>query len=321
MTAVRRAPDVASPSRALIVGGGTMGSGVAAVFLRGGWRVDVVSPTAATRDSLPQRVAQAMARIGLPFDPADLAVHADYGQVPWADTAIVVENVREDLALKQAVFAELVRRARAQTILASNSSSFPISDIGRGLPTPQRMMGLHFFMPAYLVPLVEVIRGRATDAGLAERVGEWMWSLGQRPVQVKRDIPGFLGNRMQHALIREALNLLQSGVASAEDIDAAIRYSFGFRLAAAGPLLQREHAGWDMSFAVAQSLYPDLSNMDKPPPVIEQMVRRGHYGMKSGQGLRTWDADAIAREKSRYEQALQTVLQVFEREGLDGKPG
>lgn len=304
--------------RVLIVGGGTMGFGVAAVLLAGGWRVDVVSPTAATRDSLPQRVAQALQRIDKVFDPLRLAVHADYARVPWADTALVIENVREDLALKQAVFAQLVRLSAPHTILGSNSSSFPISAIGQGLAAQDRMLGLHFFMPAYLVPLVEVIRGPATDVALAERVGAWMWALGKRPVQVKRDIPGFLGNRMQHALIREALSLLQSGVASAEDIDAAIRYSFGFRLAAAGPLLQREHAGWDMSFAVARSLYPQLSNMSTPPPVIEDMVRQGHHGMKTGQGLMRWDAESIAREKARYERALMTVLQVFEREGLEG---
>lgn len=302
--------------RALIVGGGTMGFGVAVVFLAGGWQVEVVSPTAPTRDSLPQRITQALKRMGKAFDAAALTVHADYDAVRWADIAIVVENVREDLHLKQAVFAELVRRSAPHTVLASNSSSFPISDIGKCLATQTRMLGLHFFMPAFLVPLVEVIRAEATDTALAERVGQWMWSLGKRPVQVKRDIPGFLGNRMQHALIREALHLLQSGVASAADIDAAIRYSFGFRLAAAGPLLQREHAGWDMSFAVAQSLYPDLSTMREPPPVIEQLVKEGHFGMKTGQGLQTWDTASIAAEKERYEQALQIVLKVFEREGL-----
>ncbi|MEO7851333.1 MAG: 3-hydroxyacyl-CoA dehydrogenase NAD-binding domain-containing protein [Rubrivivax sp.] len=307
-------------NRALIIGGGTMGFGVAVVLLAGGWRVDVVSPTAATRESLPMRVAQAMQRLNKPFDANALGAHANYAELPWADIALVIENVREDLALKQSVFAELERLSAPHTVLSSNSSSFPISEIGKRLKTQSRMMGLHFFMPAYLVPLVEVIRGEATDVALADKVGEWMWALGKRPVQVKRDIPGFLGNRMQHALIREALNLLQSGVASAADIDAAIRYSFGFRLAAAGPLLQREHAGWDMSFAVAQSLYPDLSNMRTPPPVIEDMVKQGRYGMKSGQGLMAWDAASIAKEKARYEQALQTVLQVFEREGLDGSP-
>ncbi|MDH4053659.1 MAG: 3-hydroxyacyl-CoA dehydrogenase NAD-binding domain-containing protein [Rubrivivax sp.] len=228
----------------------------------------------------------------------------------------MVENVSEDLELKRSVFADLVRRSHPDTVLSSNSSSHPISDIGQGLATQHRMIGLHFFMPAYLVPLVEVVRSEATRPALADQVCEWMWALGKRPVLVKRDIPGFLANRIQHALIREAVNMLQMGIASAADIDAAIRYSFGFRLAAAGPLMQREHAGWDMSFAVAKSLYPDLTNMTAPPPVIERLVERGHFGMKTGQGLHAWDAASIAKEKGRYEQALQAVLAVFEREGL-----
>lgn len=299
-----------------MIGGGTMGCGVAVVFLAGGWHVDVVSPSPATRASLLQRIAQGFARIGKTFDPALVTVHADYAGVPWADVAIVVENVSEDLELKQQVFAELVRHCAPETPLTSNSSSHPISAIAQGLPTQQRMMGLHFYMPAFLVPLVEIVRAEATDIALAERVGEWIWALGKRPVQVKRDIAGFLANRIQHALIRETVNMLEMGIASPQDIDAAIRYSFGFRLAAAGPLMQREHAGWDMSHAVATSLYPHLSTMSGPPPVVDALVARGHFGMKSGQGLYAWDAAAIATEKDRYEKALQAVLAIFAREGL-----
>ncbi len=307
---------MASTQRALIVGGGTMGCGVAVVFLAGGWDVAVVSPTAATRESFPKRVGQGLARMGKPFDPSRLTLHADFIAVPWADVTIAVENVTEDLARKQKVFADLVRCSTPGTPLTSNSSSYPISEIALGLPTQNRMMGLHFYMPAFLVPLVEIVRSEATDVALAENVGDWMWSLGKRPVQVKRDIAGFLANRIQHALIREAVNMLELGIASPQDIDAAIRYSFGFRLAAAGPLMQREHAGWDMSHAVAKSLYPHLSTMTAPPPVIDALVARGHFGMKSGQGLYPWDAAAIAKEKERYERALQAVLAVFEREGL-----
>ncbi len=299
-----------------MIGGGTMGGSVAVVFLAGGWQVEVVSPTAATRESLGNRVGQGLARMGKTFDPGRLAAHADYSTVPWTDVDIVVENVTEDLALKRAVFAELVRHGKPDTPLTSNSSSYPISEIGEGLATQDRMMGLHFYMPAFLVPLVEIVRAEATDIALAERVGEWMWALGKRPVQVKRDIAGFLANRVQHALIREAVNMLELGIASPQDIDAAIRYSFGFRLAAAGPLMQREHAGWDMSYAVAKSLYPHLSTMTGPPPVVEALVERGHFGMKSGHGLYPWDAASIAKEKDRYEKALQAVLAVFEREGL-----
>jgi 3-hydroxybutyryl-CoA dehydrogenase len=302
--------------RVLIVGGGTMGAGVSVVFLAGDWAVEAVSPSEKTRASLPARVEQGLQRMGKPFDPARLRVHADYAAVPWDEVGIVVENVSEDLALKQRVFTELVGLAPRDIPLTSNASSFPISAIGRGLETRERMMGLHFYMPAFLVPLVEVVRSERTDTALAERVGDWMWALGKRPVQVVRDIEGFLANRIQHALIREAVNMVQLGIASPQDVDAAIRYSFGFRLAVAGPLLQREHAGWDMSYAVAKSLYPHLSSMDAPPPVVEDMVKAGHYGMKTGRGFYAWDKDSIAREKERYERALQTILRIFAEEGL-----
>jgi 3-hydroxybutyryl-CoA dehydrogenase len=302
--------------RVVIVGGGTMGCGVGVVFACGGWRVDVVSPSAATRATFPARFAQAMTKLGRTLDTALLAVHADLASVPWQDVALVVENAVEDLAVKRRVFADLVEHSRPDTPLTSNSSSLPISEIGEGLPTQERMLGLHFYMPAYLVPLVEVVCGERSDVAVAQRVGEWMWALGKRPVQVKRDIAGFLANRIQHALIRESVNMLEMGIASPEDIDAAVRYSFGFRLAAAGPLMQREHAGWDMSHSVAKSLYPHLPTMTGPPPVVDALVAKGHFGMKSGHGLYPWDAASIAWEKERYEKAQKAVLEVFAREGL-----
>lgn len=294
-----------------------MGAGVAVVFLSGDWCVDVVSPSEKTRASVASRVEQGLKRMARPFDPASLRVHAGYSDISWDAVKIVVENVSEDLALKQRVFGELEALAPAGVALTSNSSSFPISQIAMGLKTPARMMGLHFYMPAFLVPLVEVVRSADTDVALAKEVGEWMWALGKRPVQVARDIEGFLANRIQHALIREAVNLVQLGVASPQDVDAAIRYSFGFRLAVAGPLLQREHAGWDMSYAVAKSLYPHLSNMNAPPPVVEDMVKQGHHGMKSGRGFYAWDKASIASEKERYEKALQSILRIFAEEGLN----
>lgn len=203
---------MANAQRALIIGGGTMGCGVAVVFLAGGWDVDVVSPTPATRDSFAKRAGQGLVRMKKTLDPARLTIHADYPSVPWADVDLVVENVNEDLALKQKIFADLVKHSKSTTPLTSNSSSYPISEIALGLPTQERMLGLHFYMPAFLVPLVEVVRAEATDIALAERIGEWMWALGKRPVQVKRDIEGFLANRIQHALIREAVNMLEMGI-------------------------------------------------------------------------------------------------------------
>jgi 3-hydroxybutyryl-CoA dehydrogenase len=302
--------------RALIVGGGTMGAGVSVVLLAGGWHVDLVTPGEKTRASAPERIASGLKRMGKAFDAARLAVHADYSAIDWPSIDLVIENVHEDLALKRKVFGGLEGLVPAAVPVGSNSSSYPISEIGKGLKTQERMLGIHFYMPAFLVPLVEVVCSTKTDQAVASRVMQWMWDLGKRPVLVARDIEGFLANRIQHALIREAVNMVQLGIASPEDVDAAIRYSFGFRLAVAGPLLQREHAGWDMSYAVAKSLYPHLSKMEAPPAVVEELVKKGRYGMKTKRGFYEWNDEAIAREKERYERALQTVLRIFAEEGL-----
>jgi len=302
--------------RALVVGGGTMGVGIIAMFLAGGWKVDVVSRSASTRDGLPSATTRALQAMGKEAETSGLATYATLAEVPWSKIDMVVETVTEDLALKQALFAEMERLARADCALTSNSSSFPISEIGKGLKTQDRMMGLHFFMPAHLIPLVEVVRSARTDVALAEKVGAIMTSLGKRPVQVKKDVIGFLGNRIQGALMREALWLIEQGVASPEDVDATVRLSFGFRYAAAGPIVQKEHSGWDTTCAVAKIIYPDLCNADGPPPVLQRNVDEGRIGFKTRRGFFEWNDDSMARERARYERALRKCLEIFKEEGI-----
>ena len=191
-----------------------------------------------------------------------------------------------------------------------------ISEIGRGLKTQGRMMGLHFFMPAHLIPLVEVVRSSHTDVKLAEKVGAIMAALGKRPVQVKKDVIGFLGNRIQGALMREALWLIEQGVASPEDIDATVRLSFGFRYAAAGPIVQKEHSGWDTTCAVAKIIWPDLCNEKGPPPVLQNNVDQGRIGFKTKRGFFDWNDESMAKERARYERALRKCLEIFREEGI-----
>lgn len=305
-----------SEQRALVLGGGTMGVGIIAMFLGGGWRVDVVSRSASTRDGLPAATAKALAAMGKPADTSGLATFATLPEAPWSKIDLVVETVTEDLALKQQIFADMEKLARPDCALTSNSSSFPISEIAKGLKTQGRMMGLHFFMPAHLIPLVEVVRSVHTDIPTAEKVGAIMSSLGKRPVQVKKDVIGFLGNRIQGALMREALWLIEQGVASPEDIDATVRLSFGFRYAAAGPIMQKEHSGWDTTCAVAKIIWPDLTNADGPPPVLQRNVDEGRIGFKTKAGFFPWDDESIAKERARYERALRKCLEIFREEGI-----
>lgn len=301
---------------ALVVGGGTMGVGIIAMFLGGGWKVDVVSRSASTREGLPEACARALAALGKPADTSGLAAYATLPEATWKAIDVVVETVTEDLELKRQLFAEMEALARPDTAITSNSSSFPISEIARGLRTQGRMMGLHFFMPAHLIPLVEVVRSVHTEVAKAEHVGEIMRALGKRPVQVKKDVIGFLGNRIQGALMREALWLIEQGVASPEDIDATVRLSFGFRYAAAGPIVQKEHSGWDTTCAVAKIIWPDLTNADGPPPVLQKNVDEGRIGFKTKRGFFEWDDQSIAKERARYEKALRKCLEIFREEGI-----
>ncbi len=305
-----------SAKHALVLGGGTMGVGIIAMFLAGGWKVDVVSRSASTRDGLPAASAKALAAMDKPTDTSGLRTFATLSEADWSTIDIAVETVTEDLALKQKLFAEMEALARPDCALTSNSSSFPISSIGKGLKTQSRMMGLHFFMPAHLIPLVEVVSSVHTDPKEAERVGAIMKALGKRPVQVRKDVIGFLGNRIQGALMREALWLIEQGVASPEDVDATVRLSFGFRYAAAGPIVQKEHSGWDTTCAVAKIIWPDLTNADGPPPVLQKNVDEGRIGFKTKRGFFEWNDESMAKERTRYERALRKCLEIFKEEGI-----
>lgn len=299
-----------------VLGGGTMGPGIVAMLAARGvdvhWLVRDPARHAAARTALDAACESQQVH----GSAGTVTLHTALEAMPLQAMGLVIETVTEDLPLKRTLFAQVETLCDAHTVIASNSSSFPISQIAAGMRHPERALGLHFFMPAHLVPLVEVIRGEHSDAAIAERVGTWMTALGKRPVQVRRDVTGFLGNRMQAALMREALWLIEQGVADAADIDAAVRFSFGFRYAAAGPVLQKEHSGWDTTCAVAKVIYPTLCNADGPPPVLQALVDAGRTGMKRGAGFFPWSADDIAVERARYERAMQRCLAIFRDEGV-----
>lgn len=297
-----------SGARTVVIGGGTMGADVAVVLARGGASVTVVDPSPAQRDRLLPHVRAELAAAGLERRVARIAAVPALADVDWAGTVLVIECITERLDAKQALFAELERHAPAGAVLASNSSSFPIGAISQGLETAARMFGLHFFMPAHLVPLVEVVLGPKSDAARADWLGAFMRGCGSVPVLVKKDKPGFLANRLQHALSREAFALIDEGVASPEDVDAAVRFGFGFRYLAAGPVLQRDHAGIEVHCAAAATMYPTLSNTAEPARALSDRVARGDLGMKTGRGFFDWPEDLRIAERARYDALLRQGL-------------
>ena len=229
----------------------------------------------------------------------------------WEGVDIVIENLAEDLALKQALFRDLDARVPAHIPLGSNSSSYGISKIAAGLPTRSRMFGTHYFMPAEIVPLVEVVLGADSDPVLGQQVCELFAAMKKKPVLVKKDIAGFLANRMQHALIREALSLIDAGVASPEDVDLAVRCSFGFRFLAAGPILQKEISGWDTTLLAGTEIYPTLSNTPTVPACLANNVAQGKTGMKSGEGFLKWTPETIKATKADYERKLKAAFELL----------
>ncbi|WP_396433665.1 3-hydroxyacyl-CoA dehydrogenase family protein [Limnohabitans sp.] len=301
-------------ARTVVVGGGTMGMDVAIVLARGGHAVCVVEPDAAKRQALAAHVRHNLEPLGLAQRTEQVQAVASLDAVAWPGVHLLIECIPEKLPLKQALFAQLVQCAAPDTLLCSNSSSFPISAIAQGLPSAQRMLGLHFFMPAHLVPLVEVVLGPQSDVSLAESLCQFMRGCASVPVLVRKDKPGFLANRMQHALARETFALIDEGVASPEDVDAAVRFGFGFRFLAAGPVMQRDHAGLEVHTAAAASIYPSLAINTEPARALQERVERGDLGMKTGQGFYTWTPATQQAERARYDRLLRQGLALLAAE-------
>ncbi len=304
------------PSRAsaIVVGGGTMGADVALGLARAGCRTGVVEASPRRLESLDAYFDKGVQALGSEQRRDRLWSCAGLDEIDWTQIDIVVECIPEQLPMKQALFADLARLARPDALLCSNSSSFPISAIAQGLPTPERMLGLHYFMPAHLVPLVEVVLGEASDPALGEALCVFMRGCGMVPVLVRKDLPGFLANRLQHAMAREAFAMIDSGIATPEDVDAAVRFGFGFRFVAAGPVLQRDHAGLDVHCAAAATMYPSLAANTTPARALSERVAQGKLGMKAGEGFFRWTPESIAAERQRYDKLLAEGLRLIAAE-------
>jgi 3-hydroxybutyryl-CoA dehydrogenase len=306
-------PGLPAPSRAcaLIAGGGTMGADVALVLARAGCRTLVLEPSEARRLALDAYLDTGLQNLGAAHRRDRISACAAMDDVDWQAVDLVIECIPEKLAPKQALFAELERRARPDAVLTSNSSSFPISAIADGLASAARMFNLHFFMPAHLVPLVEVVLGERSSPALAESLSAFMRGCGMVPVLVKKDLPGFLANRLQHAMAREAFAMIDAGIATPEDVDAAVRFGFGFRFLAAGPVLQRDHAGIDVHCPAAATMYPSLATNSVPARALTERLESGRFGMKTGEGFYKWTPESIAAERKRYDDLLMAGLRLL----------
>jgi 3-hydroxybutyryl-CoA dehydrogenase len=221
-----------------------------------------------------------------------------------ADAEIVIEAAPERLDVKRAIFAALEQAAPAGAILASNTSAIPITQIADGLRNKDRVLGAHFWNPPHLVPLVEVVLMTPENRPAAERLAAVLRAAGRHPVLVHRDIPGFIGNRLQHALKREAIALVAAGVCDAETIDDVVKQGFGSRLGVLGPLEQSDLVGLDLTKNIHDTLIPDLDVTPTTHPYLLDLVEKGERGMKTGKGFRRWTPEQADAVRERLRRAL-----------------
>jgi len=305
-----------------VVGAGLMGHGIALVFAQKDYSVtlyDINRPILERallqiRSNLEtfvevgletkERVEKVLSKIRISVDLKEAVKGAHF----------VIEAAPEDLTLKMNLFEELDRYCSKETILASNTSTLPISEIGRKAKEKERLVITHWFNPPHIVPAVEVVRGEATSQETFDISFELMKSIGKKPVKVLKEVPGFLINRIQTAMSREILSLLEKGVAEPEDIDAAVKGSFGLRLAVLGPLSIMDMAGLDLLYKAMNYLYPFLDRSTEVQKVLGEKIEQGKWGLKTGKGFFEYEqkeASALSRHSKERDKKLLSLLKTL----------
>jgi 3-hydroxybutyryl-CoA dehydrogenase len=277
-------------ARIAVVGAGLMGHGIAQVFALAGHEVKITDTVVNNLDTVVARIAANLRDLGDDERAAERVQPCVDLTEAVRDADFVVEAIIENLDAKKKLFAEFERRVRRDTILASNTSVIPITAIMKELTRRERAIGTHWWNPPFLVPLVEVIGTQWTSPQVITTTMALHEAAGKKPAHVKKDVPGFIGNRLQHALWREAISLVEQGICDAETVDAVIKASFGRRLAVLGPLENADLVGTDLTLAIHETVLPAIESRPAPSPYLEKLVADGKLGFKSGEGFRKWSA-------------------------------
>src|SRR6476619_5774151 len=262
-------------ARIAVVGAGLMGHGIAQVFALAGHDVTIYDSTAASLDTVKMRILANLKDLGDDQKAVERVMPVSDLAQAVRDAEYVVEAVLEDLPLKQKLFAEIEHNVRPDTILASNTSVIPITAIMQGLTQRERALGTHWWNPPFLVPLVEVIETQWSSAEAVAWTMKLHQAAGKTPAHVKTDVPGFIGNRLQHALWREAISLVEQGICNAETVDSVVKASFGRRLPVLGPLENADLVGTDLTLAIHDIVLPAIDGRPRPPTYLRKLVADG----------------------------------------------
>jgi 3-hydroxybutyryl-CoA dehydrogenase len=287
-----------------VIGGGLMGVGIAQVFAAAGHDVSVFEPIESLRCTVRQRAAENLKAIGWDVGAAERIETPPDLRASVVQAEYVTEAVPEKLELKRDIFAQLVQHAPRTALLASNSSVIPISRIADGLSTADRIVGTHWWNPAPLIPLVEVIQGEQTSAATIASTMALLQGIGKRPAHIRKDIAGFVANRLQHALWREAIAMVAAGVCDAATLDACVKDSFGLRLPVLGPLENADLVGLDLTLDIHRTIIPELDRHAEPHEFLEAQVAAGRLGFKSGTGFRSWTEPQMNELRTRLTRHL-----------------
>jgi 3-hydroxybutyryl-CoA dehydrogenase len=292
-------------ARISVIGAGLMGHGIAQVFALAGHDVTIYDSFEKTLATAKDRILANLKDLG--DDQSAVNRVTPQGDLALAvrDADYVVEAVLEDLPLKQKIFAEIEKNVRPDTILASNTSVIPITSIMQGLQKRDRALGTHWWNPPFLVPLVEVIETQWTSAAAVAFTMKLHADAGKKPAHVKKDVPGFIGNRLQHALWREAISLVERGICDAETVDTVIKAAFGRRIAVLGPLENADMVGTDLTLAIHQNVLGDIESRPGPSPYLEKLVKDGKLGFKTGEGFRKWSPEEQTALRAKVLQHLK----------------
>lgn len=298
-----------------VIGAGLMGHGIALTFARANQYVALFDPSKEVLASAPQRIADSMKLTGSTDQEIAKALkkielHGSIGSAV-SDAVFVFEAAPEKLDLKMTIFAEIEASSRQDAILASNTSVIPITDIMSDLAKPDRAIGTHWWNPPHIIPLVEVVKTERTAAATADHMYDLLADAGKSPVMVEKDVPGFIGNRLQHALWREAISLVENGICSAEAVDDVVKASFGRRLAVLGPLENADLVGLELTQDIHRQVLFDLSKSGEPSPYLQDLRDQGREGMSTGAGLREWkdgDLEATKARVANHLKKLEAIL-------------
>jgi 3-hydroxybutyryl-CoA dehydrogenase len=304
--------------RVAIIGAGMMGHGIGEVFAQAGFDVALFDSEAKVLQRAMKRIEKSLGILTRDGLLSKKEMKAALSRITLAeglteaiqDRDFVVEAIIEHLDKKQELFEILDSLCPVTTILSSNTSAIMIKDLSARAGHKERIIGTHFWNPPQLVPLVEVIRGEETSPEVMETTVHLMKRIGKEPARVNQDVPGFVGNRLQHALWREAISIVEHGIAEPEDVDKVVKMGFGLRLPTVGPLETADLAGLDLTLSIHDYLFPFLDASTEASPLLRNRVREGRLGPKTGEGFYPWTTPSLRKVIQRRDEFLLSWLKM-----------